>query len=393
MSKNSKDKRAAKKRRLAEKARDHAAKMECQKLIVPSLYMDESGNTGSNILDDNQTIFTLAACKFDENQAKRLLSLLNSKSPKEAHFKVLKRRKAGQDGIVRLLKHSLVSCDTVSIELMHKRYMVVTKIVDLIVEPVLYTEGIDLYENGGNIGLSNLLYMCLPLYCDGVHVEGFYRSFVFMIREQTQESIDRFYQSIELLMESCSDDEFRLEFLFVLLYRTKGYIDESLAGIDKSALDPSIPSLFCQCVTWGKLHPKGFHIVHDDSHAISQKADLYAKFMDWTQDDIEIGYDRRTFTLPLKARSLQFGDSTQYPQLQVADIIASSVAYWAAGIASGETEDYFFKELDGLNLNRLLTPNVIWPTQKVTPKELGTVHNGGLNTADTVAEFLKAAGT
>ncbi|MCG9576512.1 DUF3800 domain-containing protein [Vibrio tubiashii] len=393
MNKNSNEKNDKRKSVPEAKSRELVANIERQKLVIPTLYMDESGNTGSNILDDNQTVFTLAACKFDENQAKRLLSELNSKSSKEAHFKVLKRRKAGQDGVIRLLKHSLVNRDTVSVELMHKRYMVVTKVVDLIIEPMLKEENIDLYKDGGNIGLSNLLYMCLPTYCDEMSVEDFYKAFVSMIRQQTQESIERFYQSITCLIESCSNEEFRLGFLVTLLYQTRVSIHKSLAGVDKSALDPSIPSLFCQCITWGTLSPNGFHIVHDDSHAVSQNTELYSRFMDWTQDEIEVGYDRRKFNLPLKAKSLNFGDSIQYPQLQVADIIASAVAYWAASIVSGQTEDYLAKELNKLNLHRFLTPNVLWPTQKVTPKELGTVHDGGLNTADTVAEFLKAAGT
>ncbi|TOH24513.1 DUF3800 domain-containing protein, partial [Vibrio parahaemolyticus] len=134
MSKNSQKNRDKKKKAQARKKRNEIARVEKNRQIIPTIYLDESGNTGSNILDDNQPVFTLASCKFDEKQATKLLETLQSKSPKEAHFKVLKRRKAGQDGVVRLLKHSLVNESNISVEIFHKRYMVITKIVDLLIE-------------------------------------------------------------------------------------------------------------------------------------------------------------------------------------------------------------------------------------------------------------------
>lgn len=389
MSKNSQKNRDKKKKAQARKKRNEIARVEKNRQIIPTIYLDESGNTGSNILDDNQPVFTLASCKFDEKQATKLLETLQSKSPKEAHFKVLKRRKAGQDGVVRLLKHSLVNESNISVEIFHKRYMVITKIVDLLIEPMCYENGKDLYKNGANIGLSNLWHMCFPLYCGEELVERLYKSFIVMVKEQCSDSVTNFYGTVEALIDACTYEEFKED--LALLLKTRDYIDDALSGIDKSALDPSIPALFSQCVTWGVRYPKGFHIVHDDSHAIEQKKELYAQFMDWTQEDVEVGYDRRKFNLPLKGRSLKFKSSAEFPQIQVADIIASSFAYWAAGLLSGEKDDYFFLELDKLNLQRFLTPNAIWPTQKVTPQELGTVHDGGINTADYTAGFLMRA--
>lgn len=33
-------------------------------MLVPNIYFDESGNTGSNLLDPNQPVFSLASCSF-----------------------------------------------------------------------------------------------------------------------------------------------------------------------------------------------------------------------------------------------------------------------------------------------------------------------------------------
>ncbi|WP_435249978.1 DUF3800 domain-containing protein [Vibrio sp. nBUS_14] len=45
---------------------------------IPDIYLDESGNTGSNLLDDNQPVFTLASCQLSDDDAKKLIELVGS---------------------------------------------------------------------------------------------------------------------------------------------------------------------------------------------------------------------------------------------------------------------------------------------------------------------------
>ncbi len=388
MSRNSKARREKKLAKKRDKLRVSRAKVYAEKSIIATIFLDESGNTGHNIADKDQPIFTLSGCKYSNIEAEKLLALIGSKSPKEAHFKNLKRRKSGQDGIVRLMCHKFINQDRVKVELLHKNFMVTTKIVDLLIEHMLHLNGHDLYENGGNIGLSNMWFCCMPTFCGIDRVQCMHESFVKMIKIQSEDSIDDFYKTVEELKSNSISEGFKDD--LNMLMDTKHYIHGALNGIDKSSLDPSIPALFSQCVAWGDVHPKGFHVIHDDSHSIENQKILFGQFMDWTQSSVEIGYDRRKFKLPLKGKSLKFSSSESHPQLQVADIIASSIAYWADGVARDEKDDYLFLELNKLNFNKLIT-NKIWPTQDVTPSDLGTIHDGGLNPADHTAYFLMKA--
>jgi len=389
MSQNSQARRKKKVANKKKKVTENIARVNAEQSKIATIFFDESGNTGSNIIDGDQPMFTLSGCKFTEQEAEMLIKLTGSKSPVEAHFKQLKRRKAGQDGIVRLLKHSLVSNKRVKVELFHKKFMVTSKIVDLLIEHMMHLNGHDLYINGANIGLSNMWHFCFPTFCGEESVNVMNSSFVRMIREQTEESINQFYQNVEALLDTCINEEFKTDIQMLLL--TKSIIHDALEGVEKESLDPSIPALFSQCANWGEVHPKGFHIIHDDSQTIEKQRETFNLFMDWTQDKIELGYDRRKFNLPLKGKSLKFSSSTEYAQLQVADIIASSLSYWASGLSRGETDDYFFLELDKLGLDKLTTKNKIWPTTHMTPEGLGTVHDGGLNPADHTAYYLMKA--
>lgn len=389
MSRNSLAKRKIKKAKLVRKRNLIRDQMQREKQRMPHIYFDESGNTGSNLLDFDQPIFTLASCQYSDKEAQGLLELVDSNSIHEIHFKRLKRRKSGQDGIIRLMSSNLISRDRIEINIFHKEFMITTKIVDILIEHMMYVRGEDLYLNGQNIALSNMLYYCLGAFCDQSLLRVMYISFIKMIKEQTQDSIESFYGSVRSLIPGLKHKSFEKDINRILA--TRDYINDALDGVDKFALDPSIPALFSHCVRWGRNYPKGFHIVHDDSHAIEKQRLLFAKFMDWTQDDIELGYDRRKYNLPLKGKSLKFSNSASHYQLQVADVIASSFSYWAAGVNRGETEDYLFLELNKLNLDRFIGHNKIWPTTDISPEDLGTVHDGGISAADHTPYFLMNA--
>ncbi|PKH69495.1 hypothetical protein CXF61_00050 [Psychrobacter sp. 4Dc] len=386
MSKKSKSRRDVRKKAKEQKRNKKRDMQIKEKQRIPTIYFDESGNTGSNLIDLDQPVFTLASCTFSKEISEQLLELIDSNSTQEVHFKNLRRRKSGQDAIIRLMSSKLLDVKCVKINIFLKEFMITTKIVDILIEYMMHLMGEDLYLNGQNIALSNMLYYCLPTYCDKNLVQSMYRLFVIMIRSQDQENIDNFYNEVENVKDSSSDESFKTYLDTILA--TKKFIDGALNCTDKHSLDPSIPAFFSQCAQWSALYPKGFHIIHDDSHSLEKERLLFAQFMDWTQNEVELGYDRRKYNLPLKGKSLKFASSKDFSQIQVSDIIASSFAYWATGVSRGETEDYLFLELDKLDLNRFVGHNKIWPTKDVTPEELGTIHNGGLNAADHTPFFL-----
>lgn len=366
-----------------------AAEKQKRSLIIPTIFLDESGNTGANLIDKQQPFFTMAGVNFSQREAERLLALIDSKSTKEVHFSVLKRRKSGQDAVIRMLKHSLVDKDNIKVCVIHKQFMITTKIVDVLIEHMAYETDFDLYENGANIALSNMLHYCMPTFCGEANVEMLQQRFIEMIKKRDDESISAFYSSVEALKINCVSEDFKSDIDMILA--TRNYIDGALANIDRTALDPLIPTLFNQFIDWGKEYQKGFHVVHDESKTLNSEREIFEDFMTkFSRDEMEVGYDRRKFNLPLKGRSLSFGTSHTYPQLQVADVISSSVSYWANCVSKGEVEDEFFQALDQLNLRRLII-NVVWPSLDVTPQSLGTVHEGGINPANGSAYFLMKA--
>lgn len=371
-----------------EKKTKKLKKLTSEKNRIGTIYLDESGNTGHNLIDDEQLVFTLCGCNYSDKQAKKLIDVVNSKSPTEVHFKNLKRRKSGQDGIIRLMSNSLISKKHVKVELINKNYMVITKIVDILIETMSKLSNIDLKKNGLNISLSNMQYYLLPEYCGEERFQFMLKQFVLMIKKQTKEAIESYYNSVLELKTNCTDND--VEVLVDLILVTKYIVDKELVKFDKSELDPCIPAFMCLCSIWNGFYKNGFHIVHDDSKSINEQKKMFAKFMDLNQESTLIGYDRRKFTLPIKGRSLKFANSKESLQIQVADIIASSIAYWANGVLK-KSNDYLFLELNKLNLARLLIKDTVWPSQFITPSELNTEFDGGLDAVRYATRILQKA--
>lgn len=91
---------------------------------IPTIYIDESGNTGSDLLNKQQPVFTTASCDFTDEEARYLLSKLPSSNADEVHFKRLRKTASGQNAIVELLSDELINLERVEVQLTHKEFMV-----------------------------------------------------------------------------------------------------------------------------------------------------------------------------------------------------------------------------------------------------------------------------
>jgi len=355
---------------------------------MPSVYLDESGNTGANLLDIEQPIFSLSSNIYSDEQAAELLSKLGSQQGEaEIKFSSLKRSRAGRARLVDFFRSELLIGDYVKTSIFHKDFMIVTKIVDMLFENFAHANGVDLYKDGANIAMSNMLYICLPNSCSEDTLKSFKESFITMVRVRSEESIEGFYNSASELHEARTSDLLVDELLIIKNY-PRDLLDLALTNDASYNLDPAIPALFMHCHEWGMAIGE-FDVIHDASKPIANSIDFFNRFMDDQQETVVAGYDRRTFELPLKASGISFADSRAVSQVQVSDIIAGATVYCAKSKISQE-ENELTRVLDILfeESNILLSP--IWPTTAITPDDLGTNIGGGSNPAAATAEFLRS---
>ena len=352
----------------------------------PVVVIDESGNTGSDLLSPEQPTFALASTAISVTEAEDMLSRIRTPQTQEVKFSKLKKTPAGRRRILEFLRAPGLTKTEMKITFFHKRFLIITKVVDLLVETMAHGDGVDLYRDGANIALSNLHFFCMPTFCGKASTEIFLRSFLSLIREQTAGAVRRFLHAASALYDNSSDAQYATV-LSSILYSQKS-IKHILANVDKNDLDPAIPALFEHCVFWGEQFAGPFDLLHDDSKTILQEKGFLEKFMSRGEQEHVIGYDRRKHVFPLRARHLQFARSADDARLQVVDMIASAGTYWMGGLITPPSHKEFWEEISTGVLKDLVL-GALWPIPEVTPKGLETEHGGGINAVNHMADFLR----
>lgn len=132
---------------------------------MTSIYCDESGNSGEALTDFLQPYFVLASNDYSKAEAEELLRHVHSPQAKEAKFINLKKSSNGIRKLAKFLADPRLNETRVLVNIYHKRFMIITKMVDLIIENLLNDIGYDLYKDGQNIAMANMLYYCMPVFC------------------------------------------------------------------------------------------------------------------------------------------------------------------------------------------------------------------------------------
>ncbi len=353
--------------------------------VVEEVAFDESGNTGSDLLNAQQPVFSLASVHISRKLADELLDRIKTPQTKEVKFSRLRRSVSGRRRILEFLSSPELTSSNARTTYFHKRFMVVTKVVDLLIETIAYEDGVDLYKDGANIATSHLHYYCMPTFCGEGRTKSFLRRFIKMVRTQSPQSIRKFYKTVWMLYEQSTDREYAESLAPILI--SERSIESILRSNNKNSLDPAIPAFVQHCSFWGEHFGGQFDLVHDDSKPIFQEKKMLESLMSRGEEEQVIGYDRRKFVFPLRARGVKLGRSDEDPRLQVADLIASSGALWMNGFVSASGQKDLWRMLDETDIKRF-GQDAVWPTTAITPEELGTEYDGGVNLPDAMAEFL-----
>jgi hypothetical protein len=265
--------------------------------------------------------------------------------------------------------------------------MVVTKLVDLLLEELTHREGIDLYDRGGNIALANLIYYCVPTFSGKAPFYRLQQSFVDMVRTKSASAISRFFDAVNNCIQKCKNS--KMLSLLRQIGKTRGIVQDHLGNWPHAELDPAVPCLFHLAASWSDQFGHAFSIIHDHSRSLAFEKAFVEALMDPNGPDIRVGRDRRVMPLFIKATGVSFVDSRTSKQIQVADILAGAAAYLCIGYAHGTVHREFLEAIRA-SFRREFLIGGIWPSPEVKPSKLGTdsVFKGE-NESRLGAEILK----
>ncbi|MGW7244643.1 DUF3800 domain-containing protein [Streptomyces sp. NPDC054804] len=242
---------------------------------LPVVYADESSNSGQNLLDPDQPVFTVAGVHLPDDLAASIVDEVRAQLPPtqgEPKYGSLARSSRGRKALMRAFEQ-LPEGSTRSY-LMHKRFMVTTKLVDVLVEPLADADGYNLYEEQQALALAELLHVCGPVFGDAAAYHQLLQTFVNWVRQRV--STDDLFAALIAYKASVSVDYGDFAEWIELLEYCRGVADETAAdlaaGEQRDILDPAVPSLYCLCTSFGESLGQ-FRLVHDASKVIDRNDD------------------------------------------------------------------------------------------------------------------------
>lgn len=299
---------------------------------------DESGNEGENLTRSGSRIFTHASVSISMEVADALMSQLRQdlgSNAAEIKSKTL-LDPTNRDLLKRLLVEPRLAANAI-IHLTDKRYFVVGKMVDLIVEQVLHEDGHDIYSNGVAGDMARLLFLEGPAQLGtdwDIAVDQFNTMLRTTVRKGSPATLLDFYTSINALTPRASG-------LFARVLRIIEAGQSEAADLianktktaeDYLALDPTFAALATVVRAWHDRTNLPVRVVHDETSLLTPKRIQAMKrgLADSAVPEAGLG--------PVPLLSVSLVDSKTDSRVQIADLLAGAARMLAVDALAGGTD-------------------------------------------------------
>ncbi len=239
-------------------------------------------------------------------------------------------------------------------------------IVEWWIEPLAHRSGFNLYKDGANHAMANMLFICLQGFWDEKFRRKVLLSFQRMFRARTKERFDECEELITKAREAVQSDETRSEILryfwpsFVLL----GF--EHVINLPPHVLDLALPGLVRLGHSWREKHEGPWEVVHDRSTNMAKQRWLWDSLSASDLETARFDSPHGASIFPMNVVTTRFADSTTERQIQLCDVIAGATS---ARIRLPEGNEYR-TNLSEAGIDKLVIDS-IWPSEDVTPDALG----------------------
>jgi hypothetical protein len=351
-----------------------------------TIFFDESGFTGYNLLDPDQPVFAVASVDITDGRAEEILrSSFPQDRADEFHFTRIWRSRRQREGLRAFCSYLHEVADTSFCYATNKRFAVLTKIMDFLVEPAITDAGFDFYDDGFCWRYSNYVHFGLTQFAPPellTSLLSFYQEFS---RNPTREKLSVLQFRLRMMAES-SDEPIKV---FLEKMAMGAELFERYTGLDdfRSSNNIQTSTMIAVIGHWRQTHPEDFAVVHDDSSSFMRDRHMWEIITAADNPEVALKAGDGSFVPhPLRVISTESRNSRDSFPIQFCDILAGLTAKHFNPALTDEDRVFMSELIDGglcnISSNRLI-PSGEFPIQ-FPPKRLD-----GLDVVDQMAEMLR----
>lgn len=293
--------------------------------MMREVAFDESGNSGQNLLDPAQPVFTLASVARPEAEvADAVAALLRGGPFGELKFSSMRGSEHGRAILGEIFASGLLEPGTARVVPVRKEWMVAGKMVDLLWEPgaanTNYFYASDLHRK-----LADILFHQGPKEAGAETWARWQRAFVAAVRHPHNEvRIGELEAALAAVKEAGAGEPIGI--VFEAVPDEAASLTELIPDGDDE-LDPALTGLIEQIDHWSGRLGEPFRVVHDNSAAVRRGRDTVLRFSDQEIEPTSFDLGDIHFALPLLAVGVETVDSRHSAPVQLADVLSGAVMW------------------------------------------------------------------
>jgi hypothetical protein len=241
------------------------------------IYFDESGQTGTHLFDPIQPYFTLGSTNIEEAEAADILNrCFPHRQGNELKSQKLLRRPQGRRGFLEFAREVGKTPDRFCTVKIGKRFAVVSKMVDFLVEPLLHARGYDFYASDYAVRFANSACFVFEHLLEGSDAENLMRLYNEFARKPSVATLRPLQAALEAAERS---GPFGGEVTLGLMAEGARQF-EALRDLDafEDSNDIHVTAVV-QCMAhWQARSPGPFEVVHDESIHFFDRSESYVGF-------------------------------------------------------------------------------------------------------------------
>lgn len=287
---------------------------------IKTLYFDESGFTGANYLDEAQPFFVVASTDIEPARAE---GILKAAFPKYAadEFKFSNIWKNHQGGLTEFGKALGGLEHNAYIYMIDKRFAVLMKIIDFLIEPVMHENGYDFYADGFCWKYAN----CIHFDFEQLAPPRLYDSLLETYQRFSREPTDARLADLQMLLRVTANRyagkcQVVWEQMALGAERFHRYhkIDEF-----KATNDLQVTSVFASVAGWRQRSADDFALIHDATANFFRGKNVWDHVTgNEVPQQVHIGGDGKPLEFPLRVLSTTPRDSKDCRSIQFCDVLA-----------------------------------------------------------------------
>ena len=289
---------------------------------IKTIYFDESGFTGTDLLNPEQPHFCVVSSDIDDAVAQKILhSSFPHYQGKEFKFNNLWRRPTNREGFTAFAKNLHDLSENIFIHLNDKKFVALSKIVDFLVEPVVSGAGYDFYADGFNRHYLNMFHYGLILFDEKNLYDDLVENYCQFSRFPTEEALNHLQVELRKMSETCSDE--LTPYIGSASLGANSFHQHSNLDTFGSSNDIQLTSVLASIAYWRSKSDLDFAVIHDQSSNLFKQLGTWEKITSVdTPKGVILDGQGEPVQYPLRIVSTELVDSKEHWTIQLCDMFA-----------------------------------------------------------------------